>query len=268
MNNYLLDAIPLWVLLLGTVSVLVLAVEIGFRVGVFRGRKSQSEREAPMDAMVGSALGLLAFVLAFTFGMASSRYDARRQLVLDDMMAIRTVDLRAQLLPQPHRDEIRALLREYVDVRLRAVLEPGELSQALKRADEIQDQLWSQTVALAPKEPPVFAPFTQAMLQMIDVNSRRVHAALANRIPAVIWVALYTLAALAMGIAGYRQGITGKRSIVAAVALTLAFSSVISLIVDLDRPQEGLFKVSQDSLIELQNKMRTNGNDSELPQAK
>jgi hypothetical protein len=268
MNNYLLDSIPLWLLLLATVFIIVLAVEIGFRVGVFRAGMSQHEREAPMDAMVGSALGLLAFVLAFTFGMATSRYDARRQLVLDDMMAIRTLDLRAQLLPQPHRGEIRTLLREYVDVRLKGVLDPGELPQAIKRTEELQDKMWAHAVALVPQDPPLFAPYTQAIVQMIDVNSRRVNAVLSNRIPGVIWLALYTLAALAMGIAGYRQGIARRRSVVAAVALTLAFSSVIALIVDLDRPQEGLFKVSQEALVELQSKLRAGGDVSDLPQGK
>jgi hypothetical protein len=52
--------------------------------------------------------------------------------------------------------------------------------------------------------------------------------------------------------AGYRQGIAGRRSIVAAVTVTVAFSAVIALIADLDRPQEGFFKVSQEAMLELQ----------------
>jgi NADH:ubiquinone oxidoreductase subunit 6 (subunit J) len=251
----ILDAIPLWLVLVGTVFAVVVVVEIGFRVGIFRARRSEHEREAPMDAMVGSTLGLLAFVLAFTFGMATSRYDARRQLVLDDMMAIRTVDQRAQLLPEPHHSEIRVLLQEYVDVRLKGVLEPEELPRALKRTEELQDQLWSHAEPLVREVPAVAGPYTQAVLQMIDLHSKRVTAAVSNRIPGAIWIALYCLMALAMGIAGYREGIAGRRSLIATVAMTVAFSAVITLIADLDRPQEGFLKVSQEAMLDLQRRL-------------
>src|SRR5262245_11211008 len=172
MSNSAFYALPLWGVLVATVLLGLLAVEGGFRIGAFSARRSEQEREAPMDAMVGSTLGLLAFVLAFTFGMATSLYDARRQLVLDDMMAIRTVDLRAQLLPEPHRSEIRALLREYVDVRLKGVLKPGELPRALKRSEELQDQLWSHAAPLVQEAPAVAAPYAQAVIQMIDLHSK------------------------------------------------------------------------------------------------
>jgi len=166
MNEF--DAVPLWLVLVGTVSIVVLAVEIGFRVGILRARRSQHEREAPLDAMVGSTLGLLAFVLAFTFGMATSRYDSRKQLVIDEMIAIRTVDLRAQLLSEPQRSEIRALLREYVDVRLRGVSDPNELPRAIARSEELQDQLWSHTAALGQQVPvPLAAAYTQAVIQLM-----------------------------------------------------------------------------------------------------
>src|SRR4029450_14126302 len=107
MNTSVFDAMPLWLVLVLTVIVILLAIEVGFRAGIDRARKSENERQAPIDPMVGSTLGLLAFVLAFTFGMATSRYDARKQLVVDDAIAIRTTDLRAQQLPEPARTGIR-----------------------------------------------------------------------------------------------------------------------------------------------------------------
>ena len=70
-----------------------------------------------MIAIVGAILGLLAFMLAFTFSLAASRFEARRQGVLDEANAIGTTYLRARFLPQPQRDEAARLLREYVDVR-------------------------------------------------------------------------------------------------------------------------------------------------------
>lgn len=252
------DAVPLWIIFTATVAVILLAIEIGFRTGVHNTRKSEDERQAPIDAMVGSTLGLLAFVLAFTFGMATSRYDARTQFVIDDAIAIRTVDLRAQVLPEPHRSEIRAMLREYVDVRVNAVLAPDEIQRGLVRAGELQDRLWSRAAILAhdTSAMSIVGPLMQALSQMIDVHSKRVNAALYHRIPETIWIALYCMTVLAMAITGYRAGVVGRRSLTATLTLVLAFSTIIVLIADLDRPQEGFLKVSQHAMLELQTRLR------------
>ena len=76
--------------------------------------------------MVAATLALLAFILAFTFGLAGSWFDVRRRLVIDEANAIGTTYLRAGMLPEPHRSDVRDLLREYVDVRLEAI-KPGKL---------------------------------------------------------------------------------------------------------------------------------------------
>ena len=67
--------------------------------------------------MVAATLGLLAFILAFTFGLAASRFDSRMQVLLDEANAIGTTYLRAGMLPEQGK-QIRALLREYADARL------------------------------------------------------------------------------------------------------------------------------------------------------
>ena len=63
--------------------------------------------------VVAASLGLLAFMLAFTFGAVTKRYDDRKQLVLDEANAIGTACLRADLLPEPDRDSVRRLLYDY-----------------------------------------------------------------------------------------------------------------------------------------------------------
>jgi hypothetical protein len=252
----LFDAVPLGLVLSGTVLLGLLAAEIAFRVGVFSASRSERERGAPMDAMVGSMLGLLAFVLAFTFGIASARFDARIQLVIEETNAIRAADLRAQLFPEPQRSEIRSLLLEYVDARLLAVAEPSETARALARARELHDQLWSHSEAVREAAPTLVLPYMQALIQMADANTKRAATALIYRIPGVIWITLYSLLTLAMGIAGYRGGIAERRSIVATLTVTLAFAVVITLIADLDRPQQGFLEVNQQTMIDLQTRLR------------
>src|SRR5262245_26624923 len=150
-NNGLFDACPLWGLFVAILLVVLLSVECGYRLGKYRHSRSKQEQEAPVGAMVGATLGLLAFVLAFTFGLAASRFDTRRQVLLDEANAIGTTYLRAAMLPE-RREEIRTLLKDYVDVRLNAVL-PGNIAEGMSRSQNIQDQLWAQAIAVAEKNP-------------------------------------------------------------------------------------------------------------------
>ena len=253
----LFDAIPLWLVFAITVGLILLAVEGAYWVGIVRARRSEHEREAPIDAMVGATLGLLAFMLAFTFGMATARHDTRKKLVVDEAVSIRSADLRAQLLPEPHRSEIRALLREYVDIRS-TPQPPDQLQQAIAHSEQLQDLLWARTASLDPEvSGAVLGPLAAALIEVNELHMRRLDAGLHDRIPGTIWTALYCLAVLAMAMMGYRAGIAGRRSMVATLALVLAFSAVIVLIVDLDRPWESLTKVSQQAMLDLQSKLRS-----------
>ncbi|MFI5322916.1 MAG: hypothetical protein ACHQ6U_05165 [Thermodesulfobacteriota bacterium] len=96
--------------------------------------------------MVGSTLGLLAFMLAFTFGITASRFDTRKQLLLDEVNAIGTAFLRTDFLVEPYRTEIRKLFRDYVDLRPKWVNEPEKLEELVAELEEIQDKIWSRAV--------------------------------------------------------------------------------------------------------------------------
>jgi hypothetical protein len=56
---------PLFVSIL---IVVLLSVECGYQLGKYRRSRHEEEKEAPLGAM----LGLLAFILAFTFGLAAA----------------------------------------------------------------------------------------------------------------------------------------------------------------------------------------------------
>src|SRR5262245_57557951 len=132
-----LDFLPLWALCLATIAVGLLSVEAGYRLGRLRRRRSESEEEASVRIMVVATLGLLAFTLAFTFGLASSRFDARRQFILDEANAIRTSHLRSAFLAEPQRSTVRGLLREYLEARLEAT-QPSEAQQAVVASQRLQ----------------------------------------------------------------------------------------------------------------------------------
>ena len=131
-----IDALPLWALFIVIVLVVLFSVECGYRLGKYRRGRQEHEKEAPVGTMVGATLGLLAFILAFTFGLAAARFDTRRQVLLDEANAIGTTYLRAGMLPE-RVEEIRALLRNYVSARLDAV-RSGNVAEAIRRSENIQ----------------------------------------------------------------------------------------------------------------------------------
>ena len=250
-----LDFLPLWGLFVATLLIVLLSIECGYRLGRYRHKLSEQEKESPVGAMSGASLGLLAFLLAFTFGLAATRFDTRRELVVDEANAVGTSWLRAGFLPE-HRQEIRALLRQYVDVRLETV-QSEDIRKGIRRSEQLQNQLWAQTVDLAEKNPSsiVVGLFIQSLNEMIDLHGKRVATAFLSRIPAAIWATLYAVATLALAAMGYHGGLAGTRRSLAILAVAFTFSAVMWLIADLDRPQEGTLKVSQQPLIDLRNSM-------------
>jgi hypothetical protein len=205
--------------------------------------------------MVGAALGLLAFILAFTFGLAAERFETKRQVVLDEANAIGTTYLRAEMLPE-RGEQIRALLRDYVDTRLEAV-RSRNISEGLRQSEKIQSQLWTDAVAVGEKNPNsiVVGLFVQSLNEMIDLHAKRVQAGLRSRIPSAIWVGLLAVAVLSLSAMGYLEGLPGSRRSLAILAVAVAFSVVIELIADLDRPQGGVLNVSQQPLLDLRRSM-------------
>jgi hypothetical protein len=253
----LLDPFPLWTILPLTVVLALLSVELGYRLARYRQQRDLLEKESPLGGMVGATLGLLAFMLAFTFGLAGSRFEDRRQILLSEANAIGTTYLRAAMLPEPMRTESRNLLREYVDVRLEAVQQPDKLEQALARSEALHNQLWSLAMGAVEKDrSAITGLFVQSLNEVIDLHATRVMAGLRSRVPAVIWIVLYLLGFFAMVLMGYQSGLADSRRSLAAVVLILGFSLVLYLIADLDRPGKGTLRVSQQSMIDLRNSMK------------
>ena len=109
-SENLLDQTPVLILFAATVLLLLAGSELGYRLGLWRRKSMTDGEKVPANTMMGSALGLLAFMLAFTFGMSSTRFDTRKQLAQDEASAILRAHQRAQFLPDPHRSNCASLL--------------------------------------------------------------------------------------------------------------------------------------------------------------
>jgi hypothetical protein len=243
------DQIPLLVIFAATVALASLSLETGFRIGLWRGRRTDHELESVVRTEVTVMAGLVTFILAFTFWVAATHFDAARQALLNEANIIKTTYLRADLLPEPHRTEIRNMLREYVDIRLEAI-RTGKYDQAIPRLEELHRRLWSQASAAREKvTSPVFAGvFIQSLNEMITLHTRRTIIRLEYRIPGAIWIVLYLIIMLAAASIGCHAGLTRVRRPLVAIAFALIFSVVVSLIADLDNPRKGTLRVGKQAL--------------------
>jgi hypothetical protein len=249
----IIDQSPLWLLYVITVWWLLIGCELGFRVGRRSKARWPESGKVSSAPIMGSILGLLAFMLAFTFGMSSTRFDTRKQLVLEEASAILVAHQRAQTLPEPHRSECSGLLREYAAQRLAlpTVKTVEELQGIVVRAERIQDALWAQATIMGERPNMNLTGFVQSLTILTDLQIKRLRAAVWNRIPGVIVLALYGIAFLALMALGFNSGMNEHRPGIPAIVLALAFSSVIVLIVDLERPRQQLFTVSQEPMADV-----------------
>jgi len=248
----LLDYLPIWAIFLLTIGLGLLAVELGFHLGRYWKERHPEEYEGHIGAMIAATLGLWAFLLAFLVSNATNRYDARRELVVDEANSIGTTYLRAGYLPEPYASQSRELLREYAGERLKLV-ELETHFVARQRSEEIHPLLWAIAQALAITQPPndVLALYIDSLNQTIDLHTSRVTALTAARIPFTIYVGMYMVALLGLMMLGFQSGIYGKRNLIVVLGLILIFSSVMLLIIDLDRSWGGFLRVSQQPMIDL-----------------
>ena len=186
--------------------------------------------------------------------MAASFHDLRKQAVLNEANAIGTAYLRSDLLDINSGNEVKKLLREYVDIRLQAA--SGDLAGvkvAIKRSVDIHKLLWDVVSTAAVKAPSVNTSLmVQSLNEVIDMHEKRLNAALGNRIPGSIWISLIIISVFTMVTLGTHTGLTSKRGLIAVVPLSLAFAALLVIVVELDRPQRGLITVSQQAMINLQ----------------
>ena len=254
-----LDRFPLWALFVITVLVILISIEVGFRSAHLVGRRSEIEQKWPLNEIEAAMLSLLAFMLAFTFGLAASRFDTRKALVMDEANALGTTYLRAGILPEPDRTEIRHLLRAYLDVRVHTV-QSAKVAEAIAESGVLQDRLWSEAAAVGEKNPGsiVVGLFITSLNDVIDLHTKRLTQD-RNRIPGSIWAALYVVSILGMAEVGYHAGLNTTRRTLSIIPLAIAVSAVMLLIADLDRSHEGFLDVSPQPLIDLQNSWNGSG---------
>jgi hypothetical protein len=248
---------PEWLLVLLFLSAMVVACEIGYRLG--RRSRAAERTKALVPIVAASILGIMGLLLGFTMSMSVSRYDARRLLVLGEANAISSAYQRAQALPPPESAELQELVRQYAALRLQvsqSAMDPRKLQQGREDSARLQNELWSEVAVLARKDPHsvTVGLLMQALNDMFDVENSRWISFVARVPQGVLYVNAFMGLVSAL-LVGYDFGMTGQRDPLSEALLIISIAMVMAVIVELDRPHSGVVRVSQQPLIELQQRL-------------
>jgi hypothetical protein len=253
MGTQLLDPLPIWVVIGAFAAISLVFYEGGFRIGRWWQDRMPGEQEGPAGVLIGALLGLMAFMLAVTMGMAADRFDARRGMVLQEANAIGTAYLQAGYMPEPETAELRLLLREYLALRI-ASDDPAQVQEAIRDSVALQPQMGAITaeVARSGYSSDLMSSLGDSVSDIVSVGQSRIVAGVYSRVPETILILLLAGSALSLGMVGYGAGLTGRRSVLTALVLVVALGATMLIVIDLDRPQQGFIRVSQQPLLDVQ----------------
>ena len=233
-----------WLVLVGGMLV---SMEAGMRLRARHLRAAQSD-STRFAAVHGAAFALLGLVIAFTFSGAASRFDHRRDLIVEEANDIGTAYLRIQLLPEATRGPLQDKFRQYMDSRLqtyRAGTDVVRVKQLLQQTAELQGQIWIlalDAIDHAPS-PPVAALIIPSLNDMFDIVNTRTAATQIHPPPAV-WVMLGGLTLVCSVLVGYDLGGGGRRNWLHLLTFALLFSLTLYVIIDMEYPRVGLIRVT------------------------
>jgi hypothetical protein len=228
--------------------------QLGYWVGRRVSRRSDESTKSHAIAWQASLLALAALLIGFTFSMAQARYDARKQIVLDEANAIGTTYLRTRLLDDARGEALRALLRRYVDARRafgEAGADWGRIDESLRQSSTLGDQIWARVSAAGRADhTPTAALLVQSTNEMLDAGEAR-EAALESPLPPTVFVVLVLVTAVAMAAVGYECGLEARMHALGMLVAPLMLAIVIGLVFDLAHPRIGIVRVHDPSLTRL-----------------
>jgi hypothetical protein len=256
MANWLFREAPLWSVTVLLFLVMGLAREFGAWAHRREGPDARKDAGADEGFIVSAVLGLLALLVAFSFGMALNRYEARRQLVVAEANALDTAFLRTAVLADPAK--LRHLMLQYAETRLTYGQSAGVAQDAATlETEQLRQKLWSEAVLqTAASHDSTLAELVLTPLgEAFDAAAER-KAELTARMPLVVLVTLSAYFIAAAGVLGYASERGQARHRVASFALFALFTLALGVILDLDRPTEGLISLPEGAMIDTVATMR------------
>lgn len=247
---------PTWLTILILVVFMFLSNEAGFRLALLQAPHETESSKSVASALKASIFGLVAFLLAFSFSVTSSRHDVRRRIVLDEANALGTLYLRTEFLPEPAHQKMKELLREYRKARLdyfENALVEGHMEADAELMERLLNEMWGTIVAAAKTDPQAVqtSRIVSAANTVIDLGTTRTWSTRGHLQPAVLML-LFAGVLVSTVLIGHSSGQTNHRHIGLWIAFNVLFAMVLYIMLDFDRPRRGLIQVDHSTIIELE----------------
>jgi len=233
----------------GTFIGMLVLLELGRRIGQRRLMMDPDGARAGAGVVEGAVFALLGLLIAFTFSGAASRFDTRRQLIVEEANAIGTAYLRLDILPPPAQPALREKFRQYVETRIEVYRKLPDVSAAraeLAKSSKLQQEIWSEAVAASQAESaqPARVLVLPALNAMIDITSTRTMATRMHP-PMIIFVMLIGLALASSLLAGSGMAGGKERSWIHIVGFAATMALAVYVILDIEFPRIGLIRLEE-----------------------
>jgi len=241
------------------VGLLMACIEFGRRI---RLRRREEKWSSGLGVIDGAVFGLMALLLGFSFSGAVSRFDARRELIVQETDAIDTAWLRADLLPEAAQPQIRNDFRAYLDARLgfykNLGLDRAKALDELALSEKLQTKIWTESIAATKQasSPAVLTLVVGSLNEMFDITTART-VALQTHPPLPMYITLVLLAIASSLIAGFGMGDTDKRPWLHTLVFAASLALTVYTIIDLEFPRLGLIRIDRydQALVNVRNSM-------------
>lgn len=255
MIQSLIENTPNYILYITIFIIFLLFIELGYFIGKQKRSINDEKTSETINRVTASILGLFVFLIAFVFSITAGRVDVRKNNVVLEANVIETAYLRADFLKDPYKSKIKDLLRVYVDLRLEmAENMTNKDTKYLAKSAEMHHELWKEgMLALKDANYATIILMTESLNELIDTHSKRMAASIYYRMTGNTWLMLFFVGMMGMLMVGIQNGLNSPKRYLGVIPLVLTFTVVFMLLEDLNNPQQGLFKIDQQPLIDVKN---------------
>ena len=214
------------------------------------------DKDISIGTAEGSLLGLMALLLAFSFGMAASKFEIRRQAIIDEANFINDAILRCDLYPDSIKHSLLPHLKQYVEARIQyfeAGDNPGKIKVSLDDSRKYLDAIWKKTILLQVNKEMYSRTekLVPVLISMSNIMTTR-EAGRVAAVPALIIIVLLMLVFVAGFLTGFGTKV-GHRNALLSVAFAFMTSAVLYLVIELSRPRQGTINLdnTHEKIVEL-----------------
>ena len=234
--------------------------EVGRRIARRRAAHDPDGAWHGTGVVDAAVFGLFGLVIAFTFSGAASRFDTRRNLIVEEVNAIGTAYLRLDILPAEAQPGLRDSFRRYLDSRIqvyRKYPDGAAVAAELENVKRLESEIWTQALAAERDTAPAARLLLPALNEMFDISTKRTMA-MNMHPPTAIYAMLFGLALIASMIAGYGMARAESRAWFHVIGFAAVVAIVAYVILDIEHPRLGLIRIDtlDRALVDLRGSMQ------------